>query len=70
MSYDWDKNCAIVDRLNYIDLTLKLTTGLALALVAKDLYFIKINYYAQKASKRLPMVILNLISVSSWLFRN
>jgi hypothetical protein len=61
MSYDWDKNCAVVDRMSYWQYFLRGTTVAGVALVAKDLYYIKINYYADRARKRLP-IVFNLIT--------
>lgn len=62
MSYEWDYNCAIVDRLFYWEYFIRGTTLTALALTCKDLWFIRRNWYADRAMKRLPIVIiLNLI---------
>ena len=62
MSYEWDYNCAIVDRLFYWEYFIRGTTLTALALTCKDLWFIRRNWYADRAMKRLPIVIIsNLI---------
>ena len=62
MSYEWDYNCAIVDRLFYWEYFIRGTTLTALALTGKDLWFIRRNWYADRAMKRLPIVIIsNLI---------
>jgi hypothetical protein len=67
MSYDWDKNCAVVDRLNYFEYAVRTTTAIALALTVKDLYYLKINYYPQKVWKRLPQVMIWIILVCCFL---
>jgi hypothetical protein len=54
--YEWNYNCAIVDRLCYWEYFIKGTTFTALALTAKDLWFIRVNWYADRAFKRLPVV--------------
>jgi hypothetical protein len=54
--YDWDHNCAVVDRLFYWEYFIRGTTFTALALTAKDLWFIRVNWYADRAYKRLPVV--------------
>jgi hypothetical protein len=56
MSYEWDYNCAIVDRMFYMQYILRGTTFLAVALTCKDLWFIRINWYADRAQRRLPIV--------------
>ena len=40
MSYDWDKNCAIVDRLSYFQYTLRTTITIFGILAFKDLIYI------------------------------
>lgn len=54
--YDWERNCAVVDRLNWYEYTIRTTTVTALALSLKDLYYIKVNWYAARARGRLPLV--------------
>jgi hypothetical protein len=54
--YDWDHNCAVVDRLYYWEYFIRGTTFTALALTVKDLWFIRVNWYADRAFKRLPVV--------------
>lgn len=56
-NYDWDKNCAVVDRMFYWEYFLRGTTFTALLLSAKDLFFIKQNWYVDRARRRLPIVI-------------
>lgn len=60
MSYEWDKNCAVVDRLSYWQYFIRGTTCLATILTMKDLLFIKKNWYADRAKRRIPIVIINL----------
>jgi hypothetical protein len=57
-NYDWDKNCAVVDRMFYWEYFLRGTTFTALLLSAKDLFFIKQNWYVDRARRRLPIVII------------
>lgn len=56
--YEWNYNCAIVDRLYYWEYFIRGTTLTALALTMKDLWFIRRNWYADRAFKRLPVVRL------------
>lgn len=56
-NYDWDKNCAVVDRMFYMEYFIRGTTFTALLLSAKDLFFIKQNWYVDRARRRLPIVI-------------
>ena len=56
-AYEWDHNCAVVDRLFYWEYFIKGTTATAVALTMKDLWFIRSNWYADRAFKRLPVVI-------------
>jgi hypothetical protein len=58
-SYEWDQNCAVVDRLFYMEYMIRGTTFTALALTLKDLWFIRRNWYADRAYKRLPVVNLS-----------
>lgn len=57
MSYEWDHNCAVVDRMFYWSYFIRGTTFLAVSLTLKDLWFIRKNWYADRAMKRLPIVI-------------
>lgn len=63
--YEWNQNCAVVDRLYYWEYFLRGTTAAALTLTVKDLWFIRSNWYASRAYKRLPVVsfLLNYILV-------
>jgi hypothetical protein len=54
--YAWEHNCAVVDRLYYWEYTIRGTTFTAFWLTFMDLYFIKINYYADRAKRRIPLV--------------
>jgi hypothetical protein len=56
MSYDWDKNMAVVDRLFYWEYFIYGTTFTAGILTLKDLWYIKVNWYADRAKRRLPIV--------------
>jgi hypothetical protein len=56
MSYDWDHNVAVVDRLFYWEYIIRGTTLTALALTAKDTVFIRRNWYADRAKRRIPLV--------------
>ena len=60
MSYEWDHNCAVVDRLYYWEYFIRGTTFCAIALYAKDFWYIRQGFYADRAYKRLP-VVNNLI---------
>ena len=53
MSYDWQKNCAVVDRCYYFEYTVKITGFTLGMLAAKDLFYISRNYYADRAKARL-----------------
>ena len=53
MPYDWDKNCAVVDRLFYMQYTLGLSSMFFGSLLLKDLYFIKINWYPEVSRRRI-----------------
>lgn len=55
-SYEWLKNCAIVDRCSYFQYTVRFTVAVFGALALKDLNYIRINHYADRAKKRLPIV--------------
>lgn len=61
--YDWDKNCAVVDRLFYWEYFLRGTTFFAVMLGAKDLFFIQQNWYVDRAKRRLPLVIKNNLKI-------
>lgn len=56
MSYEWDKNCAVVDRMSYWQYFIRGTTSVAAILTLKDLLFIRKNWYASRAIKRIPIV--------------
>ena len=56
MSYEWDKNCAIVDRHFYWQYSIMTTSLIFGTLTLKDLWFMKQNWYADRAKKRLPVV--------------
>ena len=56
-NYDWDKNCAVVDRMFYWEYFIRGTTFTALLLTAKDLFLIQQNWYVDLARRRLPRVI-------------
>lgn len=58
-SYEWKKNCAIVDRCWYFQYTVWTTTFVLGGLAFKDLLYIKNNHYAHLATKRLPKVMIN-----------
>lgn len=60
-NYEWDQNCAVVDRLFYWEYFIRGTTLTALALTCKDLWLIRRNWYADRAYKRLPIVTYFLI---------
>ncbi len=62
-NYDWDKNCAVVDRMFYWEYFIRGTTFTALLLSAKDLWFIKQNWYVDRAKRRLPFVIQFFIQI-------
>jgi hypothetical protein len=51
--YEWNYNCAIVDRMYYWEYFIRTTTFAAVALSCKDLWLIKRNWYADRALKRL-----------------
>lgn len=55
--YDWDLNCAIVDRLFYMEYMIRSTFVVGGLLLFKDLYYIRHNFYADRALKRIPVVI-------------
>lgn len=57
-SYDWDYNCAVVDRMFYWQYFKVGTTSLALALTCKDLFFIRQSWYADRAIRRIPYVFI------------
>jgi len=57
MSYEWKKNCAVVDRCFYLDYMIKGTTLIALLSTVKDVMFLKNNWYPERAKKRLVFVI-------------
>jgi hypothetical protein len=59
--YDWNYNCAIVDRLYYFEYFIKGTTLTALALTLKDLWLIRRNWYSDRAMKRLPFVFFLIL---------
>ena len=65
-SYEWDQNCAVVDRLFYMEYMIRGTTFTALALTLKDLWFIRRNWYADRAYKRLPVVNLSFSNFQYW----
>ena len=56
-SYEWQKNCAIVDRSYYFLYTLRATGFIFGSLALKDFYYIAQNYYADRARLRLKKVI-------------
>ena len=56
--YQWEKNCAVVDRCFYFDYIVKGSTFLLLMASAKDLWFIKQNWYPDRARRRLPIVYI------------
>ncbi len=69
MSYDWNKNAAIVDRCWYFQYTVWTTTSVLGALALKDLWYIKINFFADRARTRLPKyaaVFLTANMISYW----
>ena len=55
-SYEWKKNCAIVDRCWYFQYTVWITTTVFGGLAFKDLLYIRKNHFADLARKRLPKV--------------
>ena len=55
--YNWDKNCAVVDRLFYWEYFIRSTTFGLFMFGGKDLYFISKNWYVDKCKRRLPIVI-------------
>lgn len=55
-SYEWEKNCAIVDRLTYFQYTVRFTSAIFGILAIKDLVYIQKNFYADRARARLPKV--------------
>jgi hypothetical protein len=61
--YDWDKNCAVVDRLFYMQYTFWLSSAFLGGWVLKDLWFIKLNWYADRSRARIPKVQYLLILV-------
>jgi hypothetical protein len=59
-NYDWDYNCAIVDRIFYWEYFLRGTTIAATVLSMKDLWMVRRNWYADRAMRRLPMVNIKI----------
>ncbi len=57
--YDWNYNCAIVDRMYYWEYFIKGTSLVATTLTLKDLWFIRRNWYADRAMRRIPYVSSN-----------
>lgn len=55
-NYEWDHNCAVVDRLFYWEYFIRGTTFVATVMTCKDLWFIRRNWYADRAIKRIPIV--------------
>ena len=53
MSYTWQKNCAVVDRMGYFEYSVKLTTFFLGGAALKDLMYISKNFYADRARARL-----------------
>jgi len=69
MSYDWNKNAAIVDRCWYFQYTVWTTTSVLGALALKDLWYIKVNFYADRARARLPQYAIAFLAanmISYW----
>jgi hypothetical protein len=69
MSYDWNKNAAIVDRCWYFQYTIWTTTTLLGGLCIKDLLYIYNNFHADKARSRIPRYALLYLlsnSISYW----
>ena len=64
MSYDWNKNAAIVDRCWYFQYTIWTTTTVLGALALKDLVYIKNNFHADKARSRLPTYGMLFVGVN------
>ncbi len=54
--YDWKHNEAVVDRLFYMQYCWWISSGIAGSWLLKDLWFIKKNWYADKARARIPKV--------------
>lgn len=57
MDYQWDHNCAVVDRLYYWEYIIRGTTFTGFWLTFMDLYFIRHNWYADRSKKRIPIVL-------------
>ena len=53
-TYEWQKNKAVVDRLYYAERLLENTTFYAVLYTATNLLYIKKNYFADLARKRIP----------------
>lgn len=61
-SYDWKKNCAIVDRLGYFQYIVRGTVTIFGLLALKDLLYIQKNFYPDKARVRLLKVWIILFT--------
>jgi hypothetical protein len=59
-NYEWDRNEAVVDRLFYMQYCFWLSSAAAGTWLIKDLWFIKLNWYAAKSRARIPKVIINI----------
>ena len=55
-SYEWQKNCAVVDRMSYFQYMVRGTSFVFGTLALKDFWYIQKNYYADRARLRLPKV--------------
>ena len=53
-TYEWQKNKAVVDRLYYAERIVENTTFYAVLYTGVNLLYIKKNYFADLARKRIP----------------
>lgn len=63
-SYEWKKNCAIVDRCYYFEYTVLGTVSFLGLLAFKDFYYIYKNHYADRAKKRLSKYLVSFFVIN------
>ena len=60
MSYEWDHNCAVVDRCYYFQYIVRGSSIIFGALALRDLWLIKQNWFPERLRGRFPVVYLLL----------
>ncbi len=65
MSYEWDHNCAVVDRCFYYLYIIRGTSIIFGGLALRDLWLIKQNWFPERLRGRIPMVF-NYVYLVPW----